>query len=140
MRLILRYFFRAVRLLLGPVVLLWEALSTPRGVQRDPAVQAELDRRTAGLALYQFRTCPFCIKTRRRIAALSLNIERRDAQHDAQHRAELAAGGGEVKVPCLRIEEDAGEVRWLYESDAIIDYLERLAGSVPAALPAGRSG
>ena len=38
-------------------------------------------------------------------------------------RAALLAGGGKIKVPCLRIEEN-GESRWMYESNDIIRYLE----------------
>ena len=36
---------------------------------------------------------------------------------------ELLVGGGSATVPCLRIENDAGEVHWLYESADIIDYI-----------------
>lgn len=123
MRLLIRTFFKTLRLLLGPLLLLGEALTRPRGIQRPPELQAQLDRQTQSLALYQFKTCPFCIKTRRAIRRLSLNIETRDAQHDPNHRGELLAGGGQVKVPCLRIVEPDGSSTWLYESDAIIDYL-----------------
>jgi glutaredoxin len=122
-----RVFFRTIRLLLGPPLLLWEKLTTPKGVQRTPEAQAAMDAKTAALALYEFRTCPFCMKVRRNIARHSLSIERRDAQHDAQHREALAQGGGEVKVPCLRIDESDGQVSWLYESDAINAYLDELA-------------
>jgi glutaredoxin len=122
-----RVFFRTIRLLLGPPLLLWEKLTTPKGVQRTPEAQAAMDAKTAALALYEFRTCPFCMKVRRNIARHSLSIERRDAQHDAQHREALAQGGGEVKVPCLRIDESDGRVTWLYESDAINTYLDELA-------------
>jgi len=127
MKWFIRLFFKFVRLVLTPFMLAWEALSTPKGVQRSPESQAEMDRRTAGLTLYQFRTCPFCIKVRRTIARHSLQIERRDAQHDLVSRRELAEGGGEVKVPCLRIRDADGSERWLYESDAINHYLDELA-------------
>jgi glutaredoxin len=122
-----RIFFRTVRLLLGGPLLLWEKLTTPAGVQRTPEAQAAMDAKTAGLALYEFRTCPFCMKVRRNIARHSLNIPRLDAQHDPEHRAELLQGGGEVKVPCLRIARADGGVDWLYESDAINAYLDELA-------------
>ncbi len=124
MKIIIRYFFKTLRLILGPVLLLAEWFTTPKGVQRPAEQQQVIDEQTRSLALYQFRTCPFCIKVRKVIARLSLDIERRDALHDPEHRAALQAGGGAVKVPCLRIEE-GGEVRWLYESDAIIAYLEQ---------------
>ncbi|MDT4874859.1 hypothetical protein FQZ97_1101880 [compost metagenome] len=54
---------------------------------------------------------------------LNLPIALRDAKNDEAHRAALLAGGGKVKVPCLRIEEN-GESRWMYESNDIIGYLE----------------
>ena len=45
------------------------------------------------------------------------------AMNDPQARQALLEGGGKVKVPCLRIEEN-GQVRWMYESSEIIAYLE----------------
>ena len=33
-------------------------------------------------------------------------------------------GGGDLKVPCLRVEDGQGEVQWMYESGEIIGYLE----------------
>jgi len=39
------------------------------------------------------------------------------------HREQLEMGGGKVKVPCLRIEQ-GDDIRWLYESDEIIRFLE----------------
>ncbi|MBS1146677.1 MAG: glutaredoxin family protein, partial [Proteobacteria bacterium] len=61
---------------------------------RPAAEQQAIDSRTRNLALYHYPTCPFCLKTRRAAQRLSLNIELRDAQHDAAHRAALIAGGG----------------------------------------------
>ncbi|MGE4532825.1 glutaredoxin family protein [Halomonas sp.] len=125
MRPLIRLFFRGLRLVLAPVVLIAEKLSTPRAVERDAQAQAEVDRACEDLALYQFRTCPFCVKVRKEIARLGLPIEVRDAQLDPDHRRELAEGGGRVKVPCLRIASNDGEVEWLYESDAINAWLKR---------------
>jgi len=119
---LIRTFFRGVRLILGPLMLLWEALTTPKGVERTPETQAEVDRQCRDLALYQFPTCPFCIRTRKELARLSLSIELRDARNDAYHRATLEREGGRIKVPCLRVTEGEGE-QWLYESEAVIGYL-----------------
>ena len=33
-------------------------------------------------------------------------------------------GGGQNQVPCLKITDDKGETTWLYESSAIIQYLQ----------------
>ncbi|MGD8407713.1 MAG: glutaredoxin domain-containing protein, partial [Thiohalophilus sp.] len=82
MKWLIRYFFRTVRLIMGPFMLLYEVLTTPRGIQRAPEQQEAIDMQTRQLALYQFRTCPFCIKVRRTIKRLSLNIELRDARND----------------------------------------------------------
>jgi len=127
MKWFIRLFFKTLRLLLAPFMILWEWLTTPKGVVRSSDAQAAMDASTAGLTLYEFRTCPFCIKVRRTIARHSLSIARRNAQHDPVSRQELLEGGGEIKVPCLRIVAPDGSVRWLYESDAINAYLDALA-------------
>ncbi|MBW4935429.1 glutaredoxin family protein [Marinobacter sp. F4206] len=124
MRVIIRYFFRTLRLVLTPFMLLTEKLSTPKSVARTAEEQARVDEASKHLALYQFRACPFCIKVRKEIARLGLNIETRDAQHDPQHRAALEAGGGRVKVPCLKIHQEDGSERWLYESGEIKAWLQ----------------
>jgi len=130
MKIILRSFFKFLRLILGPIVLLWEFLSRPKGVQRPPAIQAAVDQQTRDVVLYEYRTCPFCIKVRQEMCRLSLNIERRDAQPAGLHRDDLVRGGGKAKVPCLKITDQAGNNQWLYESGAIIDYLRgRFAGA-----------
>lgn len=123
MKPIIRLFFRTLRTLLGPVMLLRERLSRPVAVQRPAAQQAEVERQCRDLALYQFKTCPFCIKVRQELHRLSLPVTRLDAQHEAGHRAELLQGSGAGKVPCLRITEAGGQVRWLSESSAIVEYL-----------------
>ena len=89
MRVIIRYFFRTLRLVLTPFMLLSEKLSTPESVTRSAEEQARADEASKDLALYQFKACPFCIKVRKEIARLGLNIETRDAQHDPEHRAAL---------------------------------------------------
>lgn len=127
MKVLIRAFFRLVRRVLGPFLLGWEKLTTPKGITRNSRDQARIDALTRNLTLYQFRTCPFCIKVRRTIARLSLKIETRDAQHEASSRQELEQQGGRIKVPCLKITDVTGQAKWLYESDAINRYLEELA-------------
>ena len=129
MRILISYFFRGVRVLLAPVMLISEKLSTPKAVERTPEEQAQVDAACQQLALYQFRTCPFCIKVRKEIARLGLNIELRDAQLDPAHKQALLEGGGKVKVPCLKITDDAGQATWLYESDEINRWLHQRFGA-----------
>ena len=123
MKWLFRTFFKTLRLVLGPVLLLRERLTAPEGIVGAPQAQQDVDRQCRDLALYQFRTCPFCIKVRQEMRRLSLDIELRDAQHDAVHREALLQGGGKPVVPCLRIRDDQGNSRWLYESGEIIAYL-----------------
>jgi len=125
MRILIRYFFRGVRLILAPVMLISEKLSTPKAVERTAEEQANVDQACQNLALYQFRTCPFCIKVRKEIARLGLNIELRDAQLDPAHKQALLEGGGKVKVPCLNITHEDGREEWLYESDVINTWLHK---------------
>ncbi len=123
MKSVIRAFFRTVRTVLGPFMLLKERLTQPSGLVREPAAQAAVDQQCRALVLYQFRTCPFCIKVRQEMRRLSLSIEQRDAQHNSAHRAELQQGSGATKVPCLRIIDENGQTQWLADSKSIIAYL-----------------
>jgi glutaredoxin len=129
MKPLIRLFFRTLRLVLTPFLLVGNWLTQPKGIVRPPAEQQAVDARTQNLALYHFPTCPFCLKTRRTLRRLSLNIELRDAQHDEAHRAALIAGGGKPQVPCLLITAADGKQTWLYESDAINAWLNREFGA-----------
>jgi glutaredoxin len=121
----IRLFFKTVRAITGPIILFLDWATTPDGIEREEQIQRQLDKKTASLKLYQFKTCPFCIKVRREIKRLSLSIETRDAQFNMQHRDDLLQGGGQIKVPCLRITDEQGKESWLYESDDIISHLRR---------------
>ena len=123
MKWLFRTFFKTLRLVLGPILLLRERLTAPEGVERSADAQKEVDRQCRDLALYQFKTCTFCIKVRQEMRRLSLPIELRDAQHDASHRAALTQGGGKPAVPCLWIRDEHGNSRWMYESGDIVAYL-----------------
>ena len=130
MKLLVRYLFRAVHAIVGPLLLGIHRLTAPAGVQRSPADQQRIDEQTRNLVMYQFLSCPFCIRTRRAIRALSLDIETRDAHGHAPSRQELLQGGGQVRVPCLRITDSRGNVEWMYESADIIRYLQNKYGSL----------
>jgi glutaredoxin len=123
MKTLVGLFFKSLRLLLGPFMRLWEIVSRPKGIVRAPALQQDVDQQCSSLVLYQFQTCPFCIKVRQEMCRLSLNIERRDAQKNLNNRADLIAGYGHPKVPCLKITDSVGNSQWLVESGAIIAYL-----------------
>ncbi len=113
-----------IRWILGTLILSVNWLTTPRGVKRSPADQAAIDSQTSALTLYQYKACPFCVKVRRTMKRQSLNIEIRDVKRSEAAKNELLAGGGDLKVPCLRIDNGQGQLRWMYESGNIVEYLQ----------------
>lgn len=116
---------KIIRVILGAIILFLDWITTPRGIKRTPELQKQIDDKTAKLALYHFKACPFCVKVRREMKRKSLNIAMYDVKRDELRRQELLDGGGRVKVPCLRIENEAGDVQWMYESSDIVDYLQQ---------------
>ncbi len=125
MKLFFKYFFKTIRIILGPVVLFVNFITMPKGLERPENQQKQVDAEVKSLTLYQFKTCPFCIKVKRMMKRLSLNIEMLDAQYDTQVREELLSQGGRVSVPCLKITNQQGETTWMYESSEINQYLEQ---------------
>ena len=123
MKFFARLFFRTLRILVGPVMLLWELMTRPKGLVRQSSAQAKVDQQCMNLVLYQYKTCPFCIKVRQEIRRLSLPIEGRNVQQEGPDREELIRCGGQAKVPCLKITDQTGDTQWLYESGKIAEYL-----------------
>ncbi len=125
---------KVVRWILGKIILFLDWLFTPRSIQRKPEEQKKIEQQTDELKLYQYQACPFCVKVRRAMKRLNLPIETRDAKRHANWRDELVTQGGTEKVPCLRISEEGGKVKWLYESSDIIDYLEQRFASASSTM------
>ena len=115
---------KLVRWILGRIILVLDVLTSPKPIVRDAAAQKAIDETTASMSLYQFKTCPFCVKVRRELKRHALNIETRDAKDNAEVKAELVREGGRHKVPCLRTESADGSVTWLYESNDIVAHLK----------------
>ena len=110
---------------LGGIIAFISWLIPAGKVKRSNAEQQTVDKQTANIELYQFFACPFCIKTRRTIRSLSLNIATRDAQaQNSPYRAEMLKETGKVQVPCLKI-TSGDEVEWMFESADIAKYLEK---------------
>ncbi len=75
--------------------------------------------------LYQYDSCPFCAMVRRFLAAKGAEIPLRDTLREPGAQAELLAGGGKGTVPCLKIIDEGGAERWMYESMDIMRYLDQ---------------
>ena len=123
--------FKIIRAILGPILLLFERLFKPKGLVRTAEDQRQVDEATKYLALYQFQTCPFCLKVRRVIQRLSLKIEYRDIMKNKEFETELIQQGGQRQAPCLRITKNDGKVQWMYESDEINKYLTNIFSTSP---------
>ncbi|MFK5913422.1 MAG: glutaredoxin [Woeseiaceae bacterium] len=124
MKYFFKIFFKSIRFIIGPMILFIDKITTPRGIKRPIEEQSKIDQAASSMVLYQFKTCPFCIKVKRNNKRLSLKIETRDAQHNSAYREELLQGGGQIKVPCLKIIDDRGNDSWMYESNDIMQYLQ----------------
>lgn len=118
-----------IRWILGSLILTFDWLFTPKGMKRSPQAQAAVDEQTKNLTLYHYKACPFCVKVRRAMKRQSLTVETRDVKRSDAARAELLAGAADLKVPCLRIEDDNGDATWMVESGEIISYLQGRFGT-----------
>jgi glutaredoxin len=118
---------KIVRKIVGALILFFNWVFSPSSMTRDRDAQSRIDTATANLKLYEFHACPFCVKVRREIKRLNLNIELRDVKNEGDFRNELLENGGKIKAPCLRI-EDSGNLQWMYESSDIVSYLQERFG------------
>ncbi len=115
---------KPIRWVLGRVILGVDRMTSPEPLPRSDEEMARIREATRNLALYHYQACPFCVKVRRRIRRLNLPIELRDAKRNPEWKRELVEKGGKEQVPCLRIRNEDGSERWLYESSDIIAWLE----------------
>ncbi len=120
------FIFKPVRWVLGQIIIFIDWITRPKPVERSAEKQKAIDEQTKNIVLYQFKQCPFCVKTRRTMHRLALNIEKRDARNDPKWNQELIDVGGKYQVPCLKITNDDGDVEWMYESTVINQYLDEV--------------
>jgi glutaredoxin len=113
-----------VRNLLGGIIAFFDIITRGTRLKRASDAQQQIEKDLQAFTLYQFFACPFCIKTRRALYKMNLPIEKRSVSKGSPYREELLQGGGKIQTPCLRIQKD-GETTWLYDSTAIIQYLQQ---------------
>ncbi len=119
---------------LGSIIVFIDWITRPSKLERTAEQQLLVEEQLKDMTLYQLYACPFCIKTRRALRRLNLPMETRSVSMGSQYREELQIGGGQVQVPCLRLQQD-GKDEWMYESADIINYLEQRFGqtAVPSS-------
>jgi glutathione S-transferase len=71
------------------------------------------------LELYQFESCPYCSKVRKKLTELGVDVKLR--QVDKNDRSRVEEVSGQTNVPVL---VDPNKDTTMPESDDIVDYLE----------------
>lgn len=134
---------RIIRFLLGRLILMINWITLPKPMQRPQQQQKQLDDLTRHLYVYEMQACPFCVKVRREIHRLGLNIHTINVKQSKPELDRLINEGGKFQVPCLRIDAAAESNHtknvgragvnqthtWLYESDQIIEHIQTLTDS-----------
>lgn len=116
-----------IRWFLGKIILFVDAVFSPTAPVRSIEEQKKMNSLVSNIELYEFEACPFCVKVRRFLRGAGVEMVRRDAKQEP-YKSELVAGGGKYQVPCLKITESDGSVKWMYESDDIIAFLRTRLG------------
>jgi glutaredoxin len=134
---------RIIRFFLGRLILLINWITLPKPLHRSQQQQEQLDDVTCNLFVYEMLACPFCVKVRREIHRLGLNINTINVKLSKHEMDRLVNEGGKFQVPCLRIDSpvqsdgkenisgnsDSQTCKWLYESDQIIEHIQTLTNS-----------
>jgi glutathione S-transferase len=102
----------------------WASLVRPKGRGVRPGC-AERDQPEDAPILYHFENSPYCRKVREVLCELNLDYEVRNVARESTRRPELIERGGEMMVPYLI---DPNTETEMYESDDIVDYLEKTYG------------
>ena len=112
------------RQLKGRALHIVDRLVPVRPQLRTPAEHDLMERESRRMHLYYARHCPSSISIRRHCERIGLRVVEKDVHKVNTYRNELLSGGGEPRVPCLRIDDEQG-ARWLYSPEAIRDFLNK---------------
>jgi glutaredoxin len=115
---------KIIRWILGRIILFLDFIFAPKARMLSSEEKQKIAASSSGLSLYQYEACPFCVKVRRFLKAEGISLPLVNALTEPG-RTELLDGGGKNQVPCLRIKDKDGTVRWLYESGDIVAYLQQ---------------
>ncbi len=115
-----------LRWIVGRIILFIDWVLPPKTLTRTTQEQTQLALIAQQFSLYQLSACPFCVKVRRHMKHIGLPIVTKNVPLHSDERKELIEKGGKMQVPCLQIRH-TDRTEWLYESKAIIDYLDQIA-------------
>ena len=115
---------KLIRWILGRIIICLDIIFSPKALIRNNVDQTKMNKITNSYKLYQYHACPFCVKVRRFFKRESLNIDLVDAKKE-NFKQELIQNGGKQKVPCLKVALKDKQVRWIYESKDIIEFISQ---------------
>ena len=115
---------KLIRWILGKTIISLDIVFSPKALNRNSASQIKINKITNSYKLYQYHACPFCVKVRRFFKKESLNIDLIDAKKEI-FKLDLIQNGGKQKVPCLKVQLKNKQVRWIYESGDIIEFISK---------------
>jgi len=92
--------------------------------ENEKRKSASNDDLASRLTLFGHNTCIYCRDVNQVIEQLGLDIKIRNTFEYPEYKQDLLIGGGKTSVPCLKITFQYGKDLWLYDSIAIIDFLE----------------
>ena len=121
----MKYLFLPIHLIVGGLIRVVDFLTTPASIKRPAEAQSTIDERCKNLTLYYYPSCPFCVRVKRQMKRLNLNIRKIDPRKDKEGMKNLQEQGGKVQVPCLQITSADGSSEWMYESADINEYLTK---------------
>lgn len=119
----MKYLFLPIHFVVGGLIRLVDYATTPTPIKRTDSEQQSVEEKCKNLTLYQYPSCPFCIRVKRNMKKLNLPVRLVDPRKDPQWRKALEEEGGKVQVPCLQIVDGNGSSTWMYESADINQYL-----------------
>ena len=70
---------KVIRWILGQIILILDFLTSPKAVVREAEEQRAIDDVTASMSMYQFKTCPFCVKVQHHFWHHAAQYAARDA-------------------------------------------------------------
>ena len=119
----MKLLFAPIHFIVGGLIRLVDTATSPKPLKRPAEEQQSVEEKCKNLTLYQYPTCPFCVRVKRNMKRLNLPIRLIDPRKDSEAMHLLEHEGGKIQVPCLQIVDPNGQTTWMYESADINDYL-----------------
>lgn len=82
-----------IRWFVAALILFFEKVFSQKSVLDDADSLAKIDEKTAKLTLFQYKSCPFCVKVSMDMKCLGQIVANKDEKRNDEARGVLLAGG-----------------------------------------------